>query len=293
MSRNILFYKLNYYLLKYIDYENWHKLIFKINSLRYDGQYYKINFKNPSTFNEKLIFLKRKNQPKIYSTVADKFKVREYIKQTLGEKYLIPLIWSSTNIKEFNQSLITNNCVLKLNNGSGKNFIIRSSLTKKEFAKIKKTFSKLLKMDFSLYSRESHYKNIKPRILIEKILDFPLNDYKFFCSKGEPFMIQVDINRFTNHQRNFYDINWKKQNITLNYKNYKGEISRPKQFNLMIEISKKLSKQFEFCRIDLYESRGNVYFGEITLFPGGGVELFKSYYMDLKMGDFINLKNYE
>jgi hypothetical protein len=140
-----------------------------------------------------------------------------------------------------------------------------------------------------LYTDEVHYKGIKNRIIIEELLDTPLNDYKFFCTKGEPFMIQVDIDRFTSHKRNFYNLNWEKQDITLNYSNSKIKLEEPVNFQEMISITKALSKEFKFCRIDLYSSNNKVYFGEITLFPGGGVEPFASHKMDLEMGNYINL----
>ena len=147
----------------------------------------------------------------------------------------------------------------------------------------------MLKKDFSFHTDEVHYKYIKNKILIEKLLDSPLNDYKFFCSKGEPFIIQVDIDRFTSHKRNFYNLSWEKQNITLNYPNTIIQQEEPANFEEMISISKSLSKDFKFCRIDLYNSNNKVYFGEITLFPGGGVEPFSSYSMDLKMGEYFNV----
>lgn len=289
MNKNQIFYILNYYFLRYVSFELWHVIMFRLNSLRYEGECYRINFKSPKSFNEKLIFLKTKKPSKLNILVADKINVREYVKSKIGDEYLIPLLWSSDNIDDFDQEKIKKNCIIKLNNGSGKNFIIKDDISSLEFKKIKQTFYKLFTMDFSMYSRELHYKYIKPRIIIEKLLDFPLNDYKFFCSNGQPFMIQVDVDRFTNHRRNFYDLNWNKKNITLNYKNYKSLIPPPKQLNLMIKIAKKLSSDFNFCRIDLYESKEKVFFGEITLFPGGGVELFKEYKMDLDMGDYIKL----
>lgn len=287
---NLLYY-INKYFGWVLTYKSWNKLLFKINSFRRGGQYYNLSIDDPKTFNEKILFLKRQKSTTNHVLVADKFKVRQYVSRLIGEEFLIPLLWVSSSIQDFEMDVIPNNCVVKLNNGSGYNFIIKNDLSKIKFKNIKRILANSFKKDFSKFSKELHYKYIKPRILIEKLIDYPLNDYKFFCSNGKPFMIQVDIDRFTKHKRNFYNLSWEKQELVLNYDNYSGIINQPKNLDMMIEISKKLSNDFNFCRVDLYVSNNNIYFGEITLFPGGGVELFKTYKMDLEMGNLIQLLN--
>jgi hypothetical protein len=286
------FFKKNIYLLKLIikiftNNEQLNRFQFFFNCLRLKRPYYKLNLLKPKTFNEKILYLKMIPPKVIFSVVADKYLVRDYVKKLIGSKYLVPLYWSSDNINNFHIDLLNQKCIVKLNNGSGANFIINKPINKFFFKKIKKELKSLLKKDFSLHTDEVHYKYIKNRILIEKLLDTPLNDYKFFCSQGEPFMVQVDTNRFVNHRRNFYNLNWEEQDITLNYPNSKTKLEEPINFQEMISISKALSKEFIFCRVDLYSSSSKVYFGEITLFPGGGVEPFASYNMDLIMGNYI------
>jgi hypothetical protein len=288
--KNIL-YLLNKFILKHISFELWHHFLFLFNSIRRKSKFYKLNFIKPKTFNEKILFLKRKKNNNLFSIVADKFLVRDYVSSRIGERYLIPLIWSSSNLDDLTFEKIKMNSVVKLNNGSGNNYIINEQPSKLEFEKMKASLANNFHKDFSLFSREMHYKNISPRILIENLLDYPLNDYKIFCSNGEPFMIQVDVDRFTNHTRSFYNLNWEKQEIILNYKTYPKKLNRPKNLNLMTSIAKQLSADFEFCRIDLYDSNDKVYFGEITLFPGGGVELFENYSMDFDMGKYIVLND--
>ena len=279
----------NKHLLHKLSYRHWHILLFFYNSIRTKSSYYIFNFDNPKTFNEKLLYLKNMSQPKLHTTVADKFLVRDYVSNIIGEDYLIPLIWHSTNIDDFTFQKLTRSCVVKLNTGSGNNFIVKDKASISDFNLIHKKLKKIMYNDFSLISRELHYKKIKPRILIEQLIDYPINDYKFFCLNGNPFMVQVDQDRFIDHKRDFFNLNWEKQDISLVYPNSKSIIEKPQRLNEMIEISKKLCKDFFFCRVDLYDSKNSIYFGEITLFPEGGVGPFKTYEMDLKMGKLIDL----
>lgn len=279
----------NKHLLHKLDYKYWHILLFFFNSIRTKSKFYLFNFNYPKTFNEKLLFLKSMPQPKLYTLVADKFLVREYVSNKIGKKHLIPLIWHSTNLDDFTFQKLTESCVVKLNTGSGNNFIISENPTIIDFNLIRSKLKKIMHQDFSLNSKELHYKKIKPLILIEQLLEYPINDYKFFCSNGNPFLIQVDQDRFIDHKRDFFNLNWEKEDLSLVYPNSNKIIQKPKRLNEMIDISKKLSKDFFFCRVDLYISKNSIYFGEITLFPEGGVGPFKTYDMDLRMGKFIDL----
>ena len=284
-----IIYSIKSFIKIFTNYNQLNNIQFFFNCLRLNHPFYVLCSDNPKTFNEKILYLKKQIPKPIFSKVADKFLVREYIKEKIGANYLIPLYWFSENINDFNIDLLKRKCVVKLNNGSGANFIINKPVNEIYYYKMKNKLGNLLKKDFSLNTSEQHYKYIKNLILIEKLLDTPLNDYKFFCSKGKPFMIQVDVDRFTNHSRNFYNLKWEKQDITLNYPNTEIEIKKPVNLAEMISISKSLSEDFIFCRVDLYNSNNKIYFGEITLFPGGGVEPFSSYNTDLKMGNYFSV----
>ena len=288
------FYKKIFYSIKsvisiFTNYNQLNNIQFFFNCIRLNHPFYKLNINQPKTFNEKILFLKKKSPKPIFSKVADKFLVREYIMEKIGSNYLIPLYWYSENINDFHRELLKRKCIVKLNNGSGANFIINEPVNDIDFNKIKNKLARLLNKDFSLSTNEKHYKHIKNLILIEKLLDTPLNDYKFFCSKGKPFMIQVDVDRFTNHCRNFYNLSWEKQDIIFCYPNSDTEIEKPTNLKEMISISKSLSEEFTFCRVDLYSSNNKVYFGEITLFPEGGVGPFSSYNTDLGMGKYLSV----
>lgn len=263
-------------------------LLFWFNNYRLNKSYYKLNIDSPITFNEKINYIKYTIRNSLSQIVADKISVRKYVNEKIGEKYLIPLIAIFNSADEISFDILPDQFAMKLNNGSGYNLICtQKSMLNVEQERVK--FAKAMKTDIYLLSREWQYKEICPKILVEKLLEHNLKDYKFFCNREGPFMVQVDVDRFTNHTRNIYNLNWELMPFKLRYENSVNAIEKPICLDEMIQVAKVLSADFLFCRIDLYEHDGIVYFGEITLHPGGGVEPFDSYNSDVEMGKFINL----
>lgn len=265
-------------------------LLFLVNCTRLRKPFYFIKTKRPKTFNEKINYIKFNVKNPISSIVADKHAVRKYISHKIGAEYLIPIIQVYERAEAINLDELPNKFVMKLNNGSGFNLICTNK-THLNVHQIKSNFRKAIKTDVYLLSREWHYRAIHPKIIVEELIGENIHDYKFFCNQNGPFMIQVDIDRFTNHKRNLYDLNWNLMPIQIRYENASETILKPSRLNEMIEIAKTLSSEFLFSRIDLYQVRDKVLFGEITLHPGGGVEPFDSYNSDLMMGKFINLQH--
>lgn len=254
---------------------------------------YTPNLDNPKTFNEKLQWLKLNNENPLITKCADKYLVREYIKEKIGEEYLIPLLGVYNTPDEIDFDKLPNQFVMKVNWGSGQNIIVKD----KSILDIKDANKKLtewIKKNSNHYyfSFEWSYKNIKPKIIIEKYIEEmsgSLLDYKFFCFNGIPTYVQIDVDRFTNHKRCFYDMNFIKQNFTTYYPLYTGNIDKPENFEAMIEFSKILSKNFPFARIDFYNLNGNIKFGEITFYHGNGMEPFTPAEWDYKLGDMLKL----
>jgi hypothetical protein len=263
-------------------------LLFWFNSKRLGKSFYKLNLNAPQTFNEKISWIKFNIQNPLSVIVADKFLVRNYIEEKIGSQILVPLITIYDSPELINFKELPQQFVMKLNNGSGYNLICRDKSEIDEIAEIKR-FKNAFHSDIFLMSREWHYKRIETKIVVEELLDGDLLDYKFLCNSSGPFLIQVDVDRFTNHQRNIYDLSWKLMPFTIRYDNSTKEITPPKNLKLMIEIAKKISSNFIFSRVDLYEYDDKIYFGEITLHPGGGVEPFDCYSSDLEMGQFISV----
>jgi len=255
-----------------------------------------VHVNNPTTFNDKIISLKIKNRFPYGHILADKYEVRSFVSSTIGKKYLIPIVGLFDNVNYINYEKFPGKFVMKATQGSGWNIIVTDK-SKLNIDNINSTLRKWLNMDYSVFGREWQYKKIKPRIIVEKYLDNstenPLYDYKFFCFNGEPKYIQVDIDRNTNHTRNFYNLKWEKQPFSLLYQNSDKLITRPENLDEMIlitkQLAKKLFKDLPFVRIDLYSYENKVYFGEITFHPEGGCAPFKPKKYNKILGDFLKL----
>lgn len=253
-----------------------------------------LGINNPKTFSEKMQWLKLNNRDKLMTICADKYMVKDYVANIIGEKYIIPnlKIWKTADEIDFSQ--LPDKFVLKTNWGSGQNIIVSDKKIANE-SEIKEKFKEWLKPENNHYYQnlEWSYKNIQPKIIAEKYIcekDKSPEDYKFFCFGGEPKFIQLDIDRFGEHKRNLYDINWNLKKIRLNFKNgfdIKREI--PKKFEEMKILAKKLSKNFLFVRVDFYNVNGKIYFGELTFYPGNGTEKFTPEKWDYKFGSYLNL----
>lgn len=255
---------------------------------RLHAKWYHFNLTNPITFNEKLNYLKLGETNALASVVADKVAVRDYAAEKVGDKFLVPMIGVYQDSDEIPFYDLPNQFVLKVNHGSGWN-IICTDKSKLDTVIAKKKLRKWLNRNAWYLSRESQYKEIPPKIICEALIGENINDYKFFCSRGEPVAIQVDIDRFKKHKRAIFDTEWKLMDIGINYPIPEKDIAPPTMLSEMLDVARKLSVDFIFCRIDLYEVNGKIYFGEITLCPGGGFEPFHAYEQDLQFGRYIFL----
>jgi hypothetical protein len=259
----------------------------------------KLNLKNPLTFNEKIQWLKLYDRKPEYTQMADKYEVRKYISEKIGKEYLIPLldidnnrggVWNS--FSDINFDVFPNQFVLKCTHDSGSVIICRDKNTF-DIKKARKKINSCLNKNFYWPGREWVYKNIKPRIIVEKYMvdesDTELKDYKIFCFNGEPKIIQVHFDRFTDHKRNMYSSEWEYIPFTTEYStNPCIQIKKPQSLNLMLNIARKLSENTIYLRVDLYSIKEKIYFGELTFYHGSGYIMFTPEW-DKTLGDWINL----
>ena len=254
----------------------------------------RLNLLGPSTFNEKLQWLKLHDRNSLYTDYVDKYKVRGFIEKTIGKEYLVPLLGIYNKVEDIDFSLLPNQFVLKPTHTSG-NVIICRDKTKLDIIEIKKTLNKWLKREYYWNQREWPYKNVKPRIICEELLvdesGYELKDYKFYCFHGEPKFIQVMSNRKgSNYDINHFDINWNELEIERkNHGKNQKEINRPHLLDDMVRISKKLSGEIPFVRVDLYYTGEKIYFGEMTFFPASGYIDYVKESDDLLHGSWLDL----
>lgn len=266
------------------------KRLFK-SRLKYD-----LDLNNPKTFNEKLQWLKIHDRNPEYTTMVDKYKVRKYIADTIGEQYLIPLIAVYDKVEDIDFSKLPQKFVLKCNHNSGVGMCICKDKSKLNIRKVKKGLKKGLKQDYYLTGREWPYKNVERKIVCEKFMedkDSPdLKDYKFMCFNGEVKCSFVCSERFSAEglKVTFFDRDWQVMPFIRHYPKSEKIIDKPKNYQLMIELAEKLSKDIPFVRVDFYEVNGKVYFGELTFFPGNGLEEFEPEEYDRILGDYISLE---
>jgi hypothetical protein len=255
----------------------------------------KLNLENPQTYSEKIQWIKIYGKLDKYSKFVDKYEVRKFVERTIGEKYLIPLLGVWDRFEDIPFEKLPNQFVLKSTNGSGTNFICEDK-SKLDKAKLKKIANSWLNRNFYYEHREIQYKPIKPRLIAEKYMkddvDY-LMDYKFFCFNGVPKLIEVYLDVFTDEKVNMFDANWKKLDISLHFPNSKDNTQKPKQFNEMMGIARKLSKEFPFVRVDLYIFKDKVYFGELTFTPGNGMYNIRPSKADFEIGKLIDLSKFK
>ena len=253
----------------------------------------KLDLKSPKTFNEKLQWLKLNNRNSLYTTLVDKYNVREYIAQKIGREYLIPLIGVYDSFEEIKFDQLPNQFVLKCTHDSG-GIIICKDKSKFNIDFARKKINKCLKKNFFYHGREWPYKNVTPRVICEKYMTdesgIELKDFKIFCFNGEPKLIQVDFNRHVAHKKNIYDTQWNLLDLSYNYPNdINYSIQKPKMFYKMLALARILSEGIPFIRVDLYSIEEKIYFGELTFFPANGVGKFNPAIYDEILGSWIQL----
>jgi hypothetical protein len=263
-------------------------LLFLFNCIRLRQPFYWQNINQPNTLNEKINNIKFLDRNPLAPIVADKWAVREFIREKIGEEYLVPILAVFDSPEQIDFSILPDKFVMKLNNGSGYNLICSDKSALVENV-IRRNFRKAFNKDIYVASREWHYKLIQPKIIVEKLLGDNIIDYKIFCDgeKG-PIFIQIDVDRFISHKRNLYNTNWELLDISYVYPQSEKKISSPVNLDKMLELARKLSLDFKLSRIDFYEEKGKIYFGEITLHPEGGVGPMDSFRSDLKLGELIS-----
>jgi len=253
-----------------------------------------LNFSNPQTFNAKINYLKLYDRNELYFKLVDKYEVRQFVKEKIGEKYLNKLYGVYENISDLDFDSLPNSFVIKATHGSAW-VLICDDKNKFNFIKAKKKINFWLSNNFYELWGEWVYKSLKPRFICEKFLknknEASILDYKFYCFNGEPKFVHVDLDRANRHERNFYDLSWKRMPFGLCYPQSKREAKKPNQLKLMIKLAKKLSSDFMFVRVDFYEIKNQVIFGELTFNPGNGLELFSPEKYDKQIGDLLNLDN--
>lgn len=231
-----------------------------------------INLKDPKTYTEKLQWLKLFYRNDKMPICTDKYEVHEYLTQ-LGYKHLLnDIIGVYEDANDIDFEALPDRFVAKTTHGCASNIICRNK-SELDWGKWKEIMNSWLKLKLYAFGREWNYKDIPPRIIIEKLIDHqPLIDYKFMCFNGEPKYLQINNDYEGVHYVDFYDIDWNRVDFTYNkYTKSNHVLPRPEQFEEMKALAKKLSAPFPYVRVDFYNPPNKIIFGELTYFPGSGL----------------------
>ena len=256
---------------------------------------YPLNLDNPTTFNEKLQWLKLYDRKPIYTTMVDKYEVKKYVADIIGEEYIIPTLAVYDRVEDIDFEKLSNQFVLKWTHDSGGIVICKD----KSKLNIGEAYKKLKKRERSHYywrSREWPYKNVKPRIIAEQYMEdesgYELKDYKFFCFDGEPKAMFIATDRGNADEEtkfDFFDMDFNHLPFTNGHPNATKLIKKPTGFEEMKRIASQLSKGIPHVRVDLYNINGNIYFGELTFSHWSGMKPFEPKEWDYTFGEWIKL----
>lgn len=253
---------------------------------------YRPNLNNPQTFNEKIQWLKLHDFKPEYTQLVDKYMVKQYVKEKIGDEYITPTLGIWDNFDDIRFDELPEKFVLKCTHDSGSMVVCND---KKEFNReaARTKLNSKLQFNYFWVTRERPYKNVERKIIAEKFLENKngeMIDYKFLCANGKVKYIFTCSDRNTEKglHVNFYTTDWSPLPFERHYHKREREIEKPDQLEEMIELSEKLAVGLKFVRVDFYLVDERIYFSELTFYPGGGMEEFTPQEWDYELGKMIN-----
>lgn len=261
----------------------------------------KLNLKNPSTYDEKLQWLKLYDRNENYSNLVDKASVKNIVKKKIGKEYVIPTLQICDKFEQIDFDKLPNSFVIKCTHDSG-GLIVCKNKKDLDISFVKNKINKCLKKNYYKYRREWPYKNIKPRIIIEKFISgldgSNMLDYKFMCFNGKVEYLFLDVGVIDNqsgghaheYYRNIYSKEFELLDVIETRSNTPYEIKKPKNYDKMVSIAEKLSAGLKHVRVDLYNVDGKIYFGEMTFYHGSGYNNFFPKEYEKILGDLIHIE---
>ena len=259
---------------------------------------YNLDLKNPRTYNEKLQWLKLYNRNPLYTSMVDKYSVKEYVASIIGNQYVIPTIGVWERPEEIDFASLPEQFVLKCTHDSGGIVVCKNKKDLNTHDAIKK-LKRCLKRDYYSIHREWPYKDVPRRIIAEKYMEDyetgDLRDYKIFTFNGEAKLLYVASDRQNPNEEtkfDFFDLEFNHLPIVNGHPNSSTIPEKPSRLNEMIICAEKISKNIPHLRVDFYEINGRVYFGEATFFHMSGFAPFYPAKWDELFGSWIKLPEY-
>lgn len=256
---------------------------------------YKLNLKCPKTYNEKLQWLKLYDRNPVYTKLVDKLEVKQIIGKQIGNEYIIPTLGVWERYEDIDFSVLPNSFVLKCTHDSG-GLVVCKDKNILDLKKTQEKINKSLNTNYYYSCREWPYKNVTPKIIAEEYIGDRVSvpeDYKFYTFDGEIDSVMVCKGREYGHPEFiFYDVNWNRLYYNKKEVTLEKEEEKPENFDKMVEIVRVLSKGYSQLRVDLYNVKGKIYFGELTFFNQSGFDADITYETDIYWGEKIKLSLY-
>lgn len=244
-------------------------------------------FRHPRTYTELLVAKKLDDRDPLLTTTTDKFAVREYVADRIGVEYLIPLLQVADSPDDLDLGGIEAPYVVKATHGCAATLFVREG-EPADVRMIKRTAGEWLKRNYFLEWQEWAYKNVPPRLVVERMIGDGVTappDYKFWVFNGRVGFASQESDRFTEHRSNVFDREWNPIPISFHYPPAISTPEPPARLEKMLEIAETLAADFDFARIDLYCVDGQIWFGEITHYPGSGRMVYEPREFDVALGD--------
>lgn len=275
-------------ILKFVPDKAMIKLQYRIKLKR------KLNLKDPKRYTEKIQWYKLYYRNPVMMECVDKYGVRKYIEKKGLGNILNQLYQVVDRPEEINFDQLPDKFVIKTTNGSGTNILVKDKKTL-NIAETKKKLNDFLNMAEASAGREWAYGGSSKKIIVEELLednsnkDKGISDYKFLCFNGKPVYVVYDKDRFSDHKRNFYDVNWNYVKVDSDCPCFEDSVKKPENYEKMVEIASVLSRDFPAVRVDLYNIEGKIYFGELTFYPWSGYVQYTPDSFDFELGKYFVL----
>lgn len=276
-------------IIKNRRYSFWHGKKKMVEKIYLDVTGDNLDFNNCKKYREKLQQIKLSKNP-LMSICADKDAVREYVKNKIGSKYLVKQYFCKSKISEEDLNELPSSFVLKTTSGSSTNIVVKDK-SKENLKELVDVMNYYKDIKYGYLWGEFFYNKIKTKIIAEKLLTTDdIDDYKIHCFRNKGKLIQiieVIYNTPKGRFKNMYDSNWKKLNYSFSLESTQSKKEKPKCLSKLLELSSKLSEDFNYARIDFYIVNNKIYFGEITFVPTAGYGHFKPEKYDEIWGSYI------
>ena len=277
-----------YGLLKHLSSEEFLKRVYQLKMGK------PLDLENPQTYTEKLQWLKLYDHRPEYTRMVDKYGVKQYVAERIGEEYVIPLLGVWERAEDIDFDALPKQFVLKTTHDSG-GIVVCKDKSCLDIPAARKTLRHFLRRDYYEHKREWPYKDVKPRVIAEAYMEDSrcqeLRDYKFFTFGGEPRVLYIAQGRGKGEPTvaDFYDMDFNHLPFTIDHDMAAVPPEKPQCFEEMKRLAAVLSQGTPQLRVDFYEVDGRVYFGEMTFFHCSGLDAFHPEAWDRTFGDWVTL----